>query len=262
MQPFHPTRPRRAWLPWVKAGIVLGSVVAAAFGVLEIGQRYLGLQKLTIEQVTISGCRNERLEEAQAIAHELCLHKPLFWFDADELRRRLEDLRWVRSLMIRRDPPDRLSLVVEERKALLWLTLPSGVFLMSDDGVILDRVGQSNATPIPVVADPTSLGDEALVRLIRVATSLRDHQKDFYDRVVELRWGVQGPMAFVEGLGAPILLSRVDPVRNVPNFQAVFLSEYSKPEEREKVRYFDLRWDGEVAVGLPDVTAPPSATVK
>ncbi len=251
------TRVRRPWIPWARVGLVTVFVLGAGYAALELGQRYLGLQKLVIEQITISGCRAERLAEIQRIADEVSLHKPLFWFDAEELRQRIEALRWVKSLLIRKDPPDRLSLVIEERKPLLWLVRPTGVYLLSDDGIVLDKVNQSNLAPIPVVADPRSQTDEALVQLIRAAASLRDHQKEFFDRLTEFRWTDRGPVVYLEGVPAPIYLSRYDATQNIPNFQMLFLNELSKRPDLDKIRYFDLRWEQEVAVGEPVVNAPP-----
>lgn len=263
MAVYRPRPPRRPWLPWVKAGVVAAVVLGAGWGVLELAQRYLGLQKLTIEQVLVTGCKGERLQEVQRIADEICLGKPLFWFDADGLRQRIEGQRWVRGLLIRRDPPDRLSLVVEERKPILWLVRPSGVFLVSDDGILLDPLSQANALPMPVVADPGSQQEEALVQLIRVASSLRALvPNDFFHRVVELRWTDSGPEAFLEGVKAPLRLSRVDPGRNVANFQAIFLDDFANKERLAGVRYFDLRWEGEVAVGEADEAVPPKGLTR
>ena len=67
MAPIPRTRPRRTWIPWARVGLVALLVTGAGYGALELGHRYLGLQKLTIEQITISGCRGERLAEAQAL---------------------------------------------------------------------------------------------------------------------------------------------------------------------------------------------------
>ena len=251
------SRPRRPWVPWVRVGLVALLVSGAGYGALELGHRYLGLQKLTIEQVTISGCRGQRLAQAQAIADGLCLGKPLFWFDAEKLRQSLENQRWVKDLLIRRDPPDRLSLVVEERQPVLWLARPQGVFLISDDGIVLDRLNQVDLMPIPVVADPKSQDDGPMVQLIRAATSLRDKQKEFYDRVTEFRWTDHGPVAYLEGLDAPIYLSREDATKNIPNFQMLFLNELSKRPDIAHLRYVDLRWDEEIAVGEPLADQPP-----
>lgn len=251
------TRPRRPWMPWVRVGLVALLVTGAGYGALELGHRYLGLQKLTIEQVTISGCRGERLEQAQKIADSVCLGKPLFWFDAERLRESLESKRWVKGLLIRRDPPDRLSLVIEERKPILWLVRPEGVFLVSDDGILLDRLNQVDLSAIPVVAEPKSQEDKAMVQLIRAATSLRNSQKEFYDRLTELRWSDRGPVAFLEGLDAPIYLSKVEPAKNIPNFQMLYLNELSKRPDLGSLRYIDLRWDDEIAVGEPEETQPP-----
>jgi len=243
------TRTKNPWLPWVRVALVLALVAAAGWGALELGQRYLGLQKLTIEQVSVSGCRGERYTEIKRMAESICLGKPLFWFDAESLRARIEARRWVRGLLIRRDPPDRLSLVVEERRPLLWLVRASGVYLVSDDGILMDRVNPGNLFPIPVVADPRSQNDPALVQLIRAAATLRDRQREFYLRLAELRWSEKGPVAYMEGLEVPIYLSRHDAAKNIPNFQGLFLDRFAKSSGLDKVRYFDLRWDDEIAVG-------------
>jgi len=254
------TRPKRPWFPWVRAGITVAVLGGVAWGLMEVGTRYLGLQKLTIEQVNVSGCRGERQAEIQALAEKLVLGKPLFWVDAEELRARIEAKRWVRNLQIRKDPPDRLSLVVEERRPILWLVRGNWVFLVSDDGILLDRVNQANLSPIPVVVDPASQTDQGLARLVSAARTLREKQGGFYDRLTELRWSPKGPVAYIEGLPAPIFLSRQDVTKNVPNFQGLFVDRLSQRPDLARLRYIDLRWDEEVAVGEPEDAPAPAKT--
>jgi hypothetical protein len=251
-------RQRPPWMPWARAGLALTLLGIAGWGLLELGHRYLGLQKLVVEQVTVTGCRGERLAEVQRIAEEICLGKPLFWVDAEGLRTRIEAKRWVRGLLIRKDPPDRLSLVVEERKPLLWLVRQGGTYLVGEDGILLDKVNPGNLAPIPVVADPASQTDEALVGLIRVAIQLRDKQAGFFDRITELRWSDRGPVAFIEGFQAPIYLSRVNPTNNIPNFQAIYVDKLMKRSDFDRLQYVDLRWgnDDYVTVGGEDPTPP------
>lgn len=254
------TRPKRPWLPWARAGITVVVLGAAGWGLLEMATRYLGLQKLVIEQVSVSGCRGERQGEIQKLAEQLVLGKPLFWVDAEELRSRIEAKRWVRGLQIRKDPPDRLSLVVEERRPVLWLVRSNGVFLVSDDGILLDRVNQANLSPIPVVVDAASQTDQGLARLVSAARALREKQQGFYERVIELRWSPRGPVAYIEGLPAPIYLSRQDVTKNVPNFQGLFVDRLSQRPDLARLRYIDLRWDDEVAVGEPEEAPAPAKT--
>ena len=251
------TRPRRPWLPWARAGLTLGVLGLAGWGLLELGTRYLGLQKLVIEQITVSGCRGERQADIQALADSLVLGKPLFWVDLEELRTRIEARRWVRGLQIRKDPPDRLSLTLEERKPVIWLVRPNGVFLVSEDGVVLDRVNQANLNPIPVVADPASQTDKGLARLVSAARTLREKQQGFFERLTELRDSPRGPVAYIEGLPAPIYLSKTDVTKNVPNFQGLFVDRLAQRPDLAKLRYIDLRWDDEVAVGEPDEEPAP-----
>ncbi|MCL1908505.1 MAG: FtsQ-type POTRA domain-containing protein [Holophagaceae bacterium] len=248
-------------MPWIRFCVVLTLVVLAGWGALEIGQRYLGIQRLVIEQINISGCQWDRLAEVQQIADELCKGKPLFMFDADQLQTKIESLRWVMAVLIRREPPDRLSIVIEERQPLFMLARPSGVLLMSEDGIIMDRVSQSNLTTVPVVADPASQDEQTLLRLVQVARALKAQQPDFYARLTELRWANQGlsngPTVFLEGVQAPIYLSKLEPARNVPSFQALFIQLYLNKPDLSNVRYFDLRWDKQATVGeLPENAAP------
>lgn len=258
MPPLTRTRPRRAWLPWAKVGLVLVLVAGAGYGALELGQKHLGLQRLTIDHVSISGTRGERLQQVQRIAEPLCLGKPLFWFDADRLRTEIENLRWVRGLLIRKDPPDRLSLVIEERKPLLWLVRPNGIYLLSDDGIVMGKVNPGSSSPFPVILDGASQQDEHLVRLIRAAGALRDHQKDFFDRLSELRWSERGPIAYLEGFPAPLYLSKYDVTKNIANFQVLLLDHLQKSPDLAKLRYVDLRWDDQIAVGGPAEGQPPA----
>ena len=164
----------------------------------------------------------------------------------------------MRGLQIRKDPPDRLSLAIEERRPVLWLVRANGVFLVSDDGVLLDRVNQANLNPIPVVVDPTSQTDQGLARLVSAARTLREKQQGFYERITELRDSPKGPVAYIEGLPAPIYLSRKDVTKNVPNFQGLFVDRLSQRPDLAQLRYIDLRWDDEVAVGEPEVEPAPA----
>lgn len=258
MPPLSRTRRHHAWLPWAKVGLVLLLVAGAGYGALEIGQKHLGLQRLTIEHISISGTRGERLQQVQRLAEPLCLGKPLFWFDAERLRSDIETLRWVRGLQIRKDPPDRLSLVIEERRPLLWLVRPNGVFLLSDDGIVMDRVSPGTISPFPVILDSASQSDENLIRLIHAAGSLRDHQKDFYDRLSELRWSDRGPIAYLEGFLVPLYLSKQDVTKNIANFQVLLLDHLQKSSELDQLRYVDLRWDDQIAVGGPAENQAPA----
>jgi cell division septal protein FtsQ len=237
-------------MTWARFGAVLIVVALAGWGALEVGQRYMGVQKLVVEQINITGCQWGKLAEVQGIADEICKGKPLFLFDADLLQKRIGALRWVRAVLVRREPPDRLSIVIEERQPLFMLVVDGNVLLMSDDGIIMHRVDQTNIRPVPVVTGAYAKDERTLIKLIKVARALKSQQPDFYARLSELRWSDRGPMVFMEGLQVPIYLSKDEPAKNIPNFQAVFLQLYARTPDLNNVQYFDLRWDGQMPVML------------
>jgi hypothetical protein len=258
------TRSRRPWLPFAKAGLVLLLVLGSAYGLLTLAQRYLGLQRLVIEQVVVTGTRGERQQEIQKLAESRCLHRPLFWFDAEGLRDAVEGKRWVRGLLIRKDPPDRVTLVVQERRPLLWLVRSEGTFLVSDDGVVMGRLDPADPTPLPVVVDAGSEQNKAFLGLLNAARALRASQPDFFDRVAEFRWTEKGPTAFIEGFQAPIYLNAHDAARNIPNFQAIYVDELLKNPDFAKIPYVDLRWgdDSEGYVAVGPTGAGPAKTIQ
>jgi hypothetical protein len=101
------------------------------------------------------------------------------------------------------------------------------------------------------------------VQLLRVARELRDKQEGFFERTAELRWGIhgpveyQGPVAFMDGLPAPILLSKSDPARNIPNLQSLYTSKLRERTDLGQLRYLDLRWGDDVVVGEPEPSKAP-----
>jgi hypothetical protein len=105
------------------------------------------------------------------------------------------------------------------------------------------------------VVDPASQAEKNLIKLIQVARALKAQQPDFYSRLSEMRWSDNRPIVFMEGLQASIFLSKDDPAKNIPNFQALFIMYINNPD-LNNMRYFDLRWDTGIAVGLPENTAP------
>lgn len=223
-----------------------------AFCFTELSHKYFGFNKFLIEKITISGCIDSHLNQAQIIANEICLGKSLFWFDSNRLRSELEKKRWIKSVLIRRDPPDHLNLVVIERQALLWLAWPQGIFLIDDEGVVFDKLNDINIASVPTIADPKSQNNKSILKLIQTASNLRSKQKEFYDRVTELRWNEKcGPIAFFDNLEAPIYLSRKNAVKNIPNFQMLFLNKLSNRPDLNSIRYIDLRWDDKIAIGEP-----------
>jgi hypothetical protein len=63
-------------------------------------------------------------------------------------------------------------------------------------------------------------------------------------------------VAYIDGLPAPIFLSRRDVTKNVPNFQGLFVDQLARRPDLAKLRYIDLRWDDQVAVGEPEESGP------
>ena len=220
-----PQPPRRPWLPWARVGLVALLVSGAGYGAAGTGPPLPGAAEAdhrTGDHLAAAGAAPGpgpgHRRTARAWASRCSGSTP-------RAAHALEAKRWVKDLLIRRDPPDRLSLVMEERQPVLWLARPKGVFLVSDDGIVLDRLNQVDLMPIPVVADPKSQTGQAHgpADPRRHGPSAKN-RKNFYDRITELRWSDQGPVAFLEGLEAPIYLSRQDATKNMPNFQMLFLN--------------------------------------
>jgi cell division protein FtsQ len=113
--------------------ISLGSVVYVTLDFL------LRSPKFNLAIREIRGLRNvpenQILMKLKAVEDQ---NRNVISLDLDEIRRSLEQIPWIRSLVVRRVLPDKLIIEVTERVPIAFARVDHATFLVDDQGVLLE----------------------------------------------------------------------------------------------------------------------------
>jgi cell division protein FtsQ len=153
-RPRHPGRRWRvAWFALAAAGVA-GAAVWVLFG----------SRLLVVRSVTVTGIHLVPRSEVLAVAG-VKPGTPLIRVNTAEVAARIDTIRQVRSVLVRRSWPDRVVIVVRERTAALAVTAPvegdgkagEGYDLVDADGVVVQWVASRPAgLPLYPTAAPIS----------------------------------------------------------------------------------------------------------
>jgi len=142
----RPRRPRR-W-PWVAGAGAL--VVATAVVVVLAGHWMLTTERFAVVAVEVRGASRvpaTRVLEVAGIVHGTNLWR----IDPDHVRARLEALPEIRRADVVRELPNRVSIVVEERRPFT-LVHAARLHWLDEDGRLLGEESHAVATEVPVIS--------------------------------------------------------------------------------------------------------------
>ena len=92
-----------------------------------------------LRSIDVSGVHH--LSAAQVrLATGLTGHPSVIGLDADTIRRKLQELPWVRTAAVTPVLPDRLDITVQEWRAVAVYHAAGGDYLLNDEGTVLERV--------------------------------------------------------------------------------------------------------------------------
>ncbi|MGE3511588.1 MAG: cell division protein FtsQ/DivIB [Vicinamibacterales bacterium] len=146
-----PARKRR-WRSLVHRAVLVGLLLA---GLGVVG--YQGVEAvaharvLQIQHLVVTG--NDRVPAATVIdALEGLKGQNLMWVDLDGWRDRLLQSPWVREASLRRSLPSTVEVTVTERVPVLIARVDSRLFLVDEQGVVIDHYGPKHARfDLPIV---------------------------------------------------------------------------------------------------------------
>jgi cell division protein FtsQ len=136
-----PGRRRRSWrrlaAPIARYAVIGATIVLGLYKVSSIAAQ---AHALRIEKIAIKG--NERISRAEvARALDGLVGQSLVWTDLNRWRGRLMQSPWIRDVAIRRSLPSTIEVFVSERIPTSLARIDGKLFLMDEQGVILDQSG-------------------------------------------------------------------------------------------------------------------------
>ena len=172
---FHVT-----WL-LARAGLI---VLCVVYGGYRGAEALLSSDALTVTNITVTG--NHKLSRGEVLSLlEPLQGRNMLFVNLDEVRRTLMASPWVADASLRRELPGRVDVVITEREPVAIGRFAEGLFVIDEDGSIVDEFGPNHADlDLPLVDGLAPAGrdgrgpsvDPARAALVvRMLASLRQH---------------------------------------------------------------------------------------
>ena len=140
----HPAKKRR-WIPsWKSVAIVVTVSAAVLYGSFRAADVALTANALTINTITVTGTSRMAPGEALAILDGL-RGASMVTADLESWRQKLLDAPWVADASMRRVFPRTVAVVISEREPLGIGRIQNALYLLDQDGTVIDEFGPKYA---------------------------------------------------------------------------------------------------------------------
>ena len=155
----HPAK-KRSWLPSWKALAIAATVTAVVlYGIFRPAGVALSANALTINSITIKGANRMAPGEALAILDGL-RGTSMLTADLESWRQKLLDAHWVADASIRLVFPGTVAVVIAEREPLGIGRIQNALYLIDQDGSVIDEFGPKYSDfDLPII-DGLAPGDD------------------------------------------------------------------------------------------------------
>jgi cell division protein FtsQ len=155
--------------------ILLTGTIAVITAALIIGYDWvIRSPYLAIREIVVRGCKE--LTEKEILTLAAIRPSPnILTVNPGAIARRIQANPWVREVFIGREFPDRLVIVVRERKAVALIQRDAALYLLDSDGAPFKKMESGDEANLPVLTGLLSGGrinDELLTKSIALLTYL------------------------------------------------------------------------------------------
>lgn len=178
---------------------VLISIFIAATGVYFYVRTHPEISVFPLKHLTFIGNRHLTDDELKAFAG-VHLNESLFMISNKEVSQHLLKSPWVKSVIVRKEFPDTLSMTIKETEPFALLNMNEHLFLIDENGKLLEELKGDSVPFLPVIAgDPfkEKKGFSEALNFIKVMnakqfSSERDHVEIIANKPHELSITVDG----------------------------------------------------------------------
>jgi cell division septal protein FtsQ len=248
----NPAR-RRSWRPTWRSLVRTGTVTAVvAFGMYRLVHLVLSADALRVSKIAVHG--NERMSHGEVLAVLDGLRgRSMVTTDLEAWRQKLLDSPWVADVAIRRVLPGTVTVAISERKPMGIGRIRDGLYLIDQDGAIIDEYGPNYAElDLPIIDGLAAPGGgHTLVDGVRASLAGRmlgelRQRPDLAARLSQI--DVSDPHDVVIILKGDTALVRVGDVHFVERIQSYVDLQPALRDRVPSIDYVDLRFGERVYV--------------
>lgn len=247
----RPVRRHVAWRLVVRAIVRLAIASVVAFGLYHAARAVIMSPALQIEHISVRG--TDRLSKGEVLALVEGLRRQnIFAADLEQARWRLVTSPWVADAVLHKRLPSSVDIVIRERRPMGIARLGAQLFLMDDEGRVIDEFGPKYAElDLPIIdglARPgqTRIDAKRAVLASRVVSALAAHPETAR-RVSQI--DVSDASDAVVLLDTDSALLRLGDRDFLDRLEAYFDLAPRLREQAPDIDYVDLRYGTQVFVG-------------
>jgi cell division septal protein FtsQ len=212
-------------------------------------------QHAPARQVSVEGISVISKEEIVRLM-KLPPNVPMYEIDLTSLQRNILTNSFVKKVVIQRDAPSTLRVIIEERTPSAIL-LANDLFYIASDGMVLPYIASSETYDIPVISGVDSLNgikpgqrlfNADVQEALEIIEASKITGKNISHAISEIRLRKGHDLVLYSfETGVPIIFGKGDAAKKIVKLDA-FWQKFIQNNETKDIQYIDIRFDDQVIV--------------
>ncbi len=229
-----------------KLAIYLKRATFVLVAVIVIAALVLGVKLLTrhfsVNEIIVSG--NYHLDKNDIVkSMNIKMGKPLLDIHSTDINEKLRENPWIKSVALKKQFPGTLLIKVEEAAPRALLSIKKKLYIIDDDGNILERIKGESIPFLPVIKDVSPKNNKDISEALKLIASLSE--KNILSSRESIEIGTESYGLFVNMDGDFIKVGYGDYSEKFERWIEL------EPEIRKRgvpIKYIDLRFKDSVIV--------------
>ncbi len=242
----QPTHGKRVYVYFT----LLTIIVIGIFGVKTKWQNHVPVRQVSVEGISVvSKDEVVRLMNLQP-------NVPMYQIDLTLIQKNILSNSFVEKVIIKRDAPSTLRVIIEERKPAAIL-VANELYYIAGDGTVLPYIASSETYDIPVVSGIDSLNkiktgqkliNADLQEALEIIAACRMTSENLFHAISEIRLRKGHDLVLYSfETGAPIIFGKGDAVKKMVKLEA-FWQKFLQNGDTKNIQYIDIRFEDQVVV--------------
>lgn len=229
---------------------MLTVILLSIFFVKAKWQHHVMVTKVSVEGISILS--KEEIVRLMKLPPRVSMYE----LDLTAVQKNLQTNTFVKNVVVQRDAPSQLRIVIEERKPAALL-MANELFYIDDEGVVLPYLASSETYDIPVISGADSaaqikvgkkIWNDDIQEALGIISASKAASENLYHTISEIRLRKgHDIVCYSFEAGVPIIFGKGDVTKKIVKLDA-FMQKFSQTNEIKDIQYIDIRYDDQVVV--------------
>ncbi len=242
----QPTHGKRVYVYFT----VLIFLVIAVFGVKAKWQNHVPVRQVSVEGLSVVS--KEEVVRLMKLEPNVLLYQ----LDLTAIQKNILTNSFIDNVIIKRDAPSTLRVIIEERKPTAIL-VANELYYLAGDGTVLPYIASSETYDIPVVSGVDSLNkiktgqkliNADVQEALEIITACKMTSENLFHAISEIRLRKGHDLILYSfETGVPIIFGKGDVVKKMVKLEA-FWQKFLQNSDTKDIQYIDIRFEDQVVV--------------